>query len=159
SELLRGADIVVIPDHDDPGYAHADAIVDMSAGIAKRIRVLKLAEHWPECPKGGDISDWLAAGHTREELDALISRAREVTGDDGAQQKPREQQQASTAEAKMGDPNENETPWPILNEVALHGLAGDVVHTIEPHTEADPVAILLQYLISFGNAIGRGPYY
>jgi hypothetical protein len=75
SEALRGADIVVIPDHDAAGYAHAGATATMSAGAAKRVRVLALAKHWPECPKGGDISDWLAAGHTREELDALIERA------------------------------------------------------------------------------------
>jgi hypothetical protein len=75
SESLRDADIVVIPDHDEPGRAHAEAIARMSAGIAKRVRVLDLAAHWPDCPKGGDVSDWLAAGHTREELDALIERA------------------------------------------------------------------------------------
>jgi hypothetical protein len=75
SEELRGADIVVIPDHDDQGYAHAEAIASMSAGVAKSVRVLKLAEHWPECPKGGDVSDWIAKGHTREELDALLEQA------------------------------------------------------------------------------------
>jgi len=75
SEQLRGADIVVMPDHDAAGYAHADAVCKTSLGTAKRVRVLKLAEHWPECPKGGDISDWLAAGHTCEELDALTAAA------------------------------------------------------------------------------------
>src|SRR5262249_18021541 len=77
SEQLRGADIVVIPDHDDPGYAHADATCRLSLGIAKRVRRLDLVKHWPECRAGGDISDWLAAGHTREELDALIGQARD----------------------------------------------------------------------------------
>jgi hypothetical protein len=75
SEGLRGADIVIIPDHDAAGYAHADATVKTSIPVAKRVRMLKLAKHWPQCPKGGDASDWLAAGHTREELDALIERA------------------------------------------------------------------------------------
>jgi RecA-family ATPase len=75
SEALRGADIVILPDHDEPGYSHAEAIARMSLGIAKRIRILKLAEHWPACPKGGDVSDWLEAGHTREQLDALIDNA------------------------------------------------------------------------------------
>ena len=28
-----------------------------------------------------------------------------------------------------------------------------------PQTEADPVALLLQYLAYFGNAVGRGPHY
>jgi hypothetical protein len=38
----------------------------MSASIAKRIRILKLAEHWPggiECPKAGDIAP--AKNHIR----------------------------------------------------------------------------------------------
>jgi hypothetical protein len=50
-------------------------------------------------------------------------------------------------------------PWPELPEQALHGLAGDVVRSLAPQTESDPVALLMQFLISFGNAIGRGPYY
>lgn len=75
SEQLRGADIVVIPDHDDPGYAHCEAACRLSAGVAKRVRRLVLAEHWPDCREGGDISDWLEAGHTREQLDALIAQA------------------------------------------------------------------------------------
>src|SRR5262249_42349062 len=28
-----------------------------------------------------------------------------------------------------------------------------------PHTESDPTALLLTYLTSFGNAVGRGPHY
>jgi hypothetical protein len=87
SEQLRGANIVVLNDHDPPGYAHADAVGRMSLGIAKRVRRLDLAKHWPECPAGGDVSDWLAAGHTREELDALIEQAGEWT----AQPSPLEQ--------------------------------------------------------------------
>src|SRR5262245_12374199 len=49
--------------------------------------------------------------------------------------------------------------WPVLDEAAYHGLAGDVVKTIAPHTESDPVALLLHYLVSFGNVVGRVPYY
>ena len=78
SEALRGADIIIVPDHDLAGYAHADAIASMSAGLAKSVRILKLAHHWPDCPKGEDVSDWLAAGHTREQLDALIEHAEET---------------------------------------------------------------------------------
>ncbi len=47
-------------------------------------------------------------------------------------------------------------PWPEkLDEAALYGLAGEVVRAIEPHTEADPVALLTQLLVYFGNVIGR----
>jgi len=49
--------------------------------------------------------------------------------------------------------------WPSLDPAALHGLAGDVVCSIGPHTEADPLAILVQYLVTAGSAIGSGPHY
>lgn len=49
--------------------------------------------------------------------------------------------------------------WPVMDDAAYYGLAGDVVRTIEPHSEADPVAILIQFLAAFGNAVGNGPHY
>jgi hypothetical protein len=42
---------------------------------------------------------------------------------------------------------------------AFHGLAGQIVNTIAPHTEADPVAILAQLLVAFGAAVGRHAYF
>ncbi|CAN5826947.1 hypothetical protein BH11MYX4_BH11MYX4_22600 [soil metagenome] len=45
-----------------------------------------------------------------------------------------------------------------LESAAFHGLAGAIVRAIEPHTEADPVALLLQLLVMFGNVIGRHAY-
>ncbi len=50
-------------------------------------------------------------------------------------------------------------PWPEPAEEAYHGLAGDVVRAIEPHTEADPVAVLANLVCAFGNAIGRGAHF
>ena len=75
SEQLAGADIVVFNDNDAAGYKHAAATCTQSLGIARRVRRLDLGKHWPEIPKGGDVSDWLSAGHTREELAALIETA------------------------------------------------------------------------------------
>jgi hypothetical protein len=53
-------------------------------------------------------------------------------------------------------------PWdsglPRLAAAALHGIAGRVVRTITPHTEADPAAILLQFLAAFGNLVGPAPH-
>jgi hypothetical protein len=37
--------------------------------------------------------------------------------------------------------------------------AEELVETIDPHTEADPAALLVQFLIAFGNVIGRSPYF
>jgi Protein of unknown function (DUF3987) len=49
--------------------------------------------------------------------------------------------------------------WPTLDEAAYHGITGDTVKAIIPHTESDPVALLLQGLTTAGNAIGRSPHY
>jgi hypothetical protein len=49
--------------------------------------------------------------------------------------------------------------WPTMEPAAYYGLAGDIVRTIEPHSEADPVSILLQFLVAFGSAVGGSPYY
>ncbi len=46
--------------------------------------------------------------------------------------------------------------WPEpIAQVALHGPAGEFVELIEPHTEADPIALLIQLLVAFGVAAGR----
>jgi hypothetical protein len=45
-----------------------------------------------------------------------------------------------------------------LKDVAFQGLAGDIVRRIEPHTEADPVALLIQVLAAFGNDVGRDAF-
>ena len=49
--------------------------------------------------------------------------------------------------------------WPTLHQDALYGLPGEIVRAIDPHTEADPVAVLIQSLVCFGNLTGRSPHY
>jgi hypothetical protein len=48
---------------------------------------------------------------------------------------------------------------PVLDEAAFYGLAGKIVKKIEPETESDPAGLLVELLVSFGNAIGRNVYY
>jgi hypothetical protein len=47
---------------------------------------------------------------------------------------------------------------PVLKPEALHGIAGDVVRVIAPESEADPAAILIQFLIATGNMVGPAPH-
>lgn len=49
-------------------------------------------------------------------------------------------------------------PKPLAHE-AFYGLAGGVVRRIEPHTESDPAALLVQFLCAFGNIIGRNSHF
>jgi hypothetical protein len=47
-------------------------------------------------------------------------------------------------------------PYPEpLGEDAYYGIAGRFVRLVEPHTEADPSFMLVQFLISAGNVLGR----
>ncbi|MCU1317707.1 MAG: hypothetical protein JWN63_3029 [Candidatus Acidoferrum typicum] len=53
-----------------------------------------------------------------------------------------------------------EAAWPkSLSKRAYWGLAGAVVQAIGPITEADETGLLLQFLISFGNVIGRSAHF
>jgi hypothetical protein len=44
------------------------------------------------------------------------------------------------------------------DEAAYYGLAGDFVRRILPQTESDPVALLAQFLVGFGNVVGHTAY-
>ncbi len=50
--------------------------------------------------------------------------------------------------------------WPVApGQAAYHGLPGQIVGRIAPHTEADPAAILTQLLVCCGALIGRDAYF
>jgi hypothetical protein len=50
--------------------------------------------------------------------------------------------------------------WPApVDQAAYHGLVGEVLNTLDPHSEADPVAILVQLLAAFGNVVGPQPHW
>ena len=67
---LAGADVVLLPDNDAPGRAHMRHVAAALAGKAL-VRWLEL----PGLPAKGDVSDWLDAGHSVDELKALAANA------------------------------------------------------------------------------------
>lgn len=72
AEALRGRPVVVLVDNDNAGRAGAAkaAAVFQDVGAAT-VHTLEL----PGLPPGGDVSDWLDAGHTVEELRQLVEEA------------------------------------------------------------------------------------
>jgi hypothetical protein len=46
-----------------------------------------------------------------------------------------------------------------LHPCAFYGLAGEIVRIIEPESEADPAALLVQILVAFGNCAGRTAHF
>jgi hypothetical protein len=72
-----------------------------------------------------------------------------------------------SGEAEVSDQNEDgqEEGFEELNEdpepdpEAFYGVTGRLTRAIEPHTEADPMAIQTQLLSASGCAIGHSPYF
>lgn len=42
---------------------------------------------------------------------------------------------------------------------AYRGILGELVCLLEPHTEADPAALMVQALVAFGSVVGRNTYF
>ncbi len=66
--------------------------------------------------------------------------------------------------ASNGQPTKEEEEFksleiPTLPAAALYGLAGDVIRTLEPHTEADCAALLAQFLAAFGCVVGKSSHF
>jgi len=46
-----------------------------------------------------------------------------------------------------------------MTQDAFYGIAGEIIRTIEPHSEADSAALLINFLVGFGNLLGSKVYY
>ena len=70
--LSSGADVVILPDNDQPGRLHVDAVAMSLSEVGASVRVLDL----PGLPLKGDVIDWAAAGGTAEQLHVPIDAMR-----------------------------------------------------------------------------------
>lgn len=68
---FKGKAVVIPPDNDVPGKAHAQSVAQQLHGVAASIKVVEL----PGLPEKGDVSDWLEAGGTAEQLLVLVDAA------------------------------------------------------------------------------------
>ena len=64
TETLRGGDVVIVADRDEPGHKHARAVYKALRGVAGAVRLTQPLV-------GKDASDHLAAGHSLDELSTL----------------------------------------------------------------------------------------
>lgn len=69
--FATSAQILILPDNDQPGRSHAQAIARALHDRGCVVRVVEL----PGLTEKGDVSDWLDAGHTKEELSELAKAA------------------------------------------------------------------------------------
>lgn len=148
NEHLRGRHVVILPDNDEPGRKHAEQVAKSLNGVAASVKVVAL----PGLPEKGDVSDWLKAGGTVGQLQSLAA--------DAVPHEPYSSN-SSNSHITAGENREaGQVAFPKLNRAkALSGLPGDIVRTIEPHSEADPTALLVQLLVAFGNVAGRSAHF
>ncbi len=69
AKSLRGKIVIIVPDNDDPGRKHAAAVADSLLGVAASVRIVEIG------PAGKDVSDFAAAGGTRDQLEAVAAAA------------------------------------------------------------------------------------
>ncbi|MDP9479661.1 MAG: hypothetical protein M3R38_29025, partial [Actinomycetota bacterium] len=62
--FYTGADVVIAPDNDGPGHEYAETVARDLMTVARSVKVVEL----PGLGEKEDLTDWLEAGHTREEF-------------------------------------------------------------------------------------------
>lgn len=97
-------------------------------------------------------SEWMAA-----EKEKKKAAPREATTDYDANSIPQESlpvednDDLHVPEAKEFDST--------IDGAMYYGIIGELIRRIEPHSEADPIALLFDFLSRFGNLMGRGPHF
>jgi hypothetical protein len=82
---------------------------------------------------------------------------------DGGEPSPRDQHLTGDvvdvpSATRGGSARWEPTGWPTLRPEARHGLAATVLDVIGPHSEADPAALLVSFLVACGSAMHQGPH-
>jgi putative DNA primase/helicase len=68
---VTGRHVVILADNDEAGRKHANAKAARVQAVAASVRIVE----FPKLPPKGDVSDWIAQGHTAEQLTALADGA------------------------------------------------------------------------------------
>lgn len=131
TSYFDGRRVVIIPDLDEPGFEHANKIAESLRHVAN-VSYIRLYD-------AKDITEWLLT-HSIAQLNELVESA-----------SPYEESLVLRPDVLK------DFTWP---EVPIdYGLLGEITALIEPHSEADPVGIFMELLVTFGSCIGSGPYY
>jgi Protein of unknown function (DUF3987) len=138
-------------DNEYPGYLDAKPGRRKRAEVQARNAVqeaLRTVTPWPEF---GLSDEEIAA---RAEWSPPAATRRDLTPDEVEMLALFERKATPSRCAASAD-----AAWPVMAEAAYYGLAGEIVRTLEPQAEADPVALLIQVLVAFGNLAGRARRY
>ena len=158
SAHLKGRHAVVLPDNDDAGRSHAEAVCRSLSGTAASVRVLDL----PGLPPKGDLSDWadvqdVKGGGTADVLRELVEAAPEWEPPDDGDAEPDDRDTdgpdagdpgRATVEVLTDEHRTNDAAAAALARSAdLYARGGLLVRTVDrepgPHGPAAPKIVPL----------------
>jgi hypothetical protein len=151
---FTGRRVFLLLDNDHQGEKHLEVVGAALNGVAVEIRIVR----FPELAEGGDVSDFIEQ-RRNDGLDDLAIKRELAERFRDAPARAEDNSLNSLNSQSESEPAQEQVEWPVMDEAAYYGLAGDVVRTIEPHSESDPVATLIQFLAAVGNIIGRKFYF
>jgi len=126
AQHFKGKHLAIIPDRDKPGQGYRDAIITDCLGVAASIRVVDLSH-------GKDVSEYLDAGGTIEQVRAMIQAAHEIT-------------EHFANSANFADKDSDQKTWdspislddnipPAIDPSILSGPVGDMARAVSVETE------------------------
>jgi RecA-family ATPase len=122
-QALAGRDVMILEDNDDAGRKKALEAATLLHGTAATIRIVRL----PGLPDGGDLSDWMDAGHNGDQLvEACLAAPVWTSACGEIPQKVRENsapvpgEQPSTPSPQIA-PAADPPPLQFINVTAWHG--------------------------------------
>jgi len=78
SEALRDWSVYIVPDNDEGGELHARDVARGVLPVAQEVRIVRL----PDLSEKGDVSDWIAAGGTADELRRFVRATKPIASAD-----------------------------------------------------------------------------
>jgi hypothetical protein len=134
-QALAGRRVFILEDNDEAGRIKAHEAAQLLRGVANSVKVVRL----PGLPDRGDVSDWLNAGHTVDELGAFCNAAPEWVPGDAPVPTANAMVVASNVAVAVGAPKAT----PAVVEVITLSFFADLV-------EAKPKPWLIKNVIARG---------
>jgi len=85
-DYVGASEVWIIPDNDDEGRDYAQDVAQDQAGLVPIIKIVGL----PDLEPKGDLTDWLDAGHTKEEFLELVAATEPFDGSKAWPKKPKD---------------------------------------------------------------------
>lgn len=130
--IFKGRRVYLIPDNDEPGVQHMNK-VGLTLSTVADVRIVTLVG-------AKDTAEFLQLHKDIKKFEEAVELAVPFA----------EQEE----EQEEGDQDIVFPPAPIYE-----GLLGQFIKLIEPHTEADPIAIFMELLVAAGNHLNTGPHF